>query len=114
MTSSMVAAMILRDEICEREHPYGKVFSPQRMNVRASIGNLLCDVGMSIEGLIKGIVPQGPGRCAHLGCGLTWNPDENSWDCPCHGSRYDDNGRLLDNPSKRNLKNMKVDKKEEL
>ncbi len=42
-------------------------------------------------------------RCAHLGCKLTWNPDEESWDCPCHGSRYDKNGKLLDEPACRNL-----------
>lgn len=42
-------------------------------------------------------------RCPHLGCELTWNPDEKSWDCPCHGSRFDVDGKLLDNPSKKNL-----------
>ena len=43
-------------------------------------------------------------RCAHMGCELTWNPDEQSWDCPCHGSRFDADGRLLDNPSKSGMK----------
>ena len=38
-------------------------------------------------------------RCPHLGCRLEWNPDEKSWDCPCHGSRYDYRGRLIDNPA---------------
>ena len=38
-------------------------------------------------------------QCPHLGCRLEWNPDEKSWDCPCHGSRYDYTGRLLDNPA---------------
>ncbi len=43
-------------------------------------------------------------RCPHLGCQLEWNPDELSWDCPCHGSRFDYRGNLIDNPSQRNLK----------
>lgn len=42
-------------------------------------------------------------RCPHMGCQLEWNPDERSWDCPCHGSRFDRDGRLIDNPAQRNL-----------
>lgn len=42
-------------------------------------------------------------RCPHLGCQLEWNPDEKSWDCPCHGSRFDYYGRLIDNPAQTNL-----------
>lgn len=42
-------------------------------------------------------------RCPHLGCQLEWNPDEKSWDCPCHGSRFDFRGRLIDNPAQTNL-----------
>lgn len=43
-------------------------------------------------------------RCAHMGCELEWNQDERSWDCPCHGSRYDEDGKLLDNPAKKCIK----------
>lgn len=42
-------------------------------------------------------------RCPHLGCQLEWNPDESSWDCPCHGSRFDIHGKLLDNPAQEDL-----------
>ena len=42
-------------------------------------------------------------RCPHLGCQLTWNADELSWDCPCHGSRFDYRGRLLNNPAQEDL-----------
>ena len=54
MTSSMVAAMILKDELCGIKNPYAKLFSPQRMNVRAGISNLFHDIGISITGLSKG------------------------------------------------------------
>lgn len=37
--------------------------------------------------------------CSHMGCVLEWNRDEGSWDCPCHGSRYDHTGRLLNGPA---------------
>ena len=42
-------------------------------------------------------------RCPHLGCQLEWNPDEKSWDCPCHGSRFRYDGTLIDNPAQTNL-----------
>ena len=43
-------------------------------------------------------------RCPHLGCQLEWNPDERSWDCPCHGSRFSYEGELIDNPAQEDLK----------
>lgn len=38
-------------------------------------------------------------KCPHLGCQLEWNAQEKSWDCPCHGSRFDYQGRKLDEPA---------------
>lgn len=104
MTSSMIAAMIFRDKLCGMKNPYEEVFSPQRINLRASIGSLFMDIGMSIKGLTKGLFCKKAPRCPHMGCELVWNPDEKSWDCPCHGSRFDKAGKLLDNPAKTSIK----------
>lgn len=41
--------------------------------------------------------------CKHLGCALSWNNLDKTWDCPCHGSRYDYKGNLLYGPSIKNL-----------
>lgn len=41
--------------------------------------------------------------CPHLGGIVTWNGAERSWDCPCHGSRFDPYGHLLTGPSPRDL-----------
>ena len=37
--------------------------------------------------------------CSHLGCPLRWNPAETSWDCNCHGSRFDADGSILNGPA---------------
>lgn len=43
-------------------------------------------------------------RCPHLGCRLEWNPDEKTWDCPCHGSRFDVTGKRLTEPAQTPLR----------
>ncbi len=42
-------------------------------------------------------------KCPHLGCSLEWNQNELTWDCPCHGSRFDYKGDLINNPATRDV-----------
>ena len=92
MTSSMAAAMILRDLVEEKDNPYAEVFRPDRSILRKQ---LLCN---AVETTTNLLTPTKP-RCPHLGCALKWNRQEHSWDCPCHGSRFSEKGKLLDNPA---------------
>lgn len=41
--------------------------------------------------------------CVHLGCVVRWNATERTWDCPCHGSRYDRFGTVINGPANSNL-----------
>lgn len=104
MTSSMVAALLLRDEICGVRNPYSKVFTPQRIHFRAGKQNFLMDMKESVKGLARGLLNKKSPRCTHLGCGLQWNEEEESWDCSCHGSRFEKRGKILDNPAKKDIR----------
>lgn len=44
-------------------------------------------------------------KCPHLGCSLEWNQNELTWDCPCHGSRFDYKGNIINNPATRDVFN---------
>ena len=41
--------------------------------------------------------------CPHMDCELKWNSQERSWDCPCHGSRFDYKGNVLEGPAEYSL-----------
>ncbi len=47
--------------------------------------------------------------CKHLGCELSWNNLEKTWDCPCHGSRYDYEGKIITEPTTENLDIFDID-----
>jgi len=65
---------------------------------------------LTVEGEKAGIFRDREGRvhavnptCTHLGCVVAWNSAEETWDCPCHGSRYDVDGRVIHGPAVKDL-----------
>ena len=96
MTGSMVAANILTDMVLEKENPWAEVFSPSRSIFKPQLAI------NSAETMLNFLRPTAP-RCPHLGCALKWNAQERSWDCSCHGSRFTEDGKLLNNPAQRGL-----------
>ncbi len=64
------------------------------------IGGEKAGVYRDDEGEVHAVSPV----CTHMGCLVDWNGAERTWDCPCHGSRFDPNGRVLRGPAKKDLK----------
>lgn len=96
MTSSMAAALLLTDLISGRDDPYAHLYSPSRTILRPQLAVNAMEAAASF------LTPSKP-RCPHMGCALKWNEAEGTWDCPCHGSRFTKEGRLLDGPAQGDL-----------
>lgn len=91
-TSAMAAAGVLADLVCGKENPFAALFSPSRSALRPQ---LAVNGWEAVLHLLWPTVP----RCPHMGCALRYNAAERSWDCPCHGSRFGEDGALLNNPA---------------
>ena len=97
MTGSMMAAQLLTDMILEKENPLAEICAPARPMAKKQLAV------NALESTVNLLRPTRP-RCPHLGCALQWNAAERSWDCPCHGSRFAENGALLNNPAQHNVR----------
>lgn len=142
MTSSNIAADIIKDKILGHKNKYEDVFCSTRFGPiknRGEFGNMLKETSHSLvlnrinlpkasiedispgegkivkDGLKKiGVYKDMNGKtfcvkpyCTHLGCELSWNALEKTWDCPCHGSRFSYTGEPIYSPAIKNLENSK-------
>ena len=92
MTGAMLSAQLLCDLVQGKKNDFSDAFSPSR-------GILKPQLFVNGFETIKNFLSFSGKRCPHLGCALKWNPAEHSWDCACHGSRFDESGKLLNNPA---------------
>ncbi|MGL5435841.1 MAG: FAD-dependent oxidoreductase [Lachnospiraceae bacterium] len=99
MSNSMIASKLLSDLVLNRKSDLAELYSPQRSIMTKQ---LAINIGSATKGLLS---PGGP-RCPHMGCKLQRNTTEQTWDCPCHGSRFNKTGQIIDNPTKRDCKNL--------
>lgn len=98
MTGSMVAAEGLTAELLGEAFEGKELFSPSR-------GMLKTQLWINGGESIKNLLTFSGKRCSHMGCALKWNRQEHTWDCPCHGSRFSEEGRILNNPANKDLPN---------
>jgi len=142
MTSSMVAADIISEQIVNGKHEYEGIFCIDRRDIglqaksfikeSADIaGNFLThlkipdkqldDVKRGEGAIVElnmerlGIYRDDSGKiyavkpvCTHMGCAIKWNKDENTWDCTCHGSRFDYAGNVINGPAQKPLIRLEI------
>lgn len=99
MTSSMIGAKLITDMIMgkdTRESGFGGVFCPNRTIFRKQ---LFKNLGTVVISLLKPTAP----RCTHLGSSLKRNKTEDTWECASHGSRFNAEGRIIDNPAMKDI-----------
>ena len=80
----------------DKKNEYEELFSPSR-------SMLTLQLPINIFESTVGLLTPSRKRCPHLGCALKWNSAEHTWDCPCHGSRFDIDGNSIEGPSNYNI-----------
>lgn len=127
MTNGTIAARCIADEILGEKNKYHKIFKPKRLNVCLffnSLYGIICYIKSYIEGLFNknnpsyvclegimygvytdenGIKHKVKLICPHMKCPLVFNEEEKTWDCPCHGSRFDIDGNIIEGPAKNTI-----------
>ena len=101
MTNGTAAGMMLADAIAGRPNPWLEAFDSTRLKGPLTSRAFYVENADSVGGhLVAERVrkPTAP-TCRHLGCPLSLNVAEDTWDCPCHGSRYSASGEVLQGPT---------------
>lgn len=123
MTNSTIGAKLISDLIQEKDNKYRDLFNPSRINIPLifnsfigifhylkayieSLFNINNPYYIKIKGITYGIYIDKEGiehkinlLCPHMKCHLVFNREEKTWDCPCHGSRFDLDGNIINIPS---------------
>jgi len=84
-----------QDELEDIERNEGRI---------VEIGSQRMGVYKDMDGKLHAVKPV----CTHMGCSIKWNKDENTWDCTCHGSRFDYKGHVIGGPAQKNLEYQEV------
>ncbi len=104
ITSSNISANIIKDKILDTENEYEDIFRSSRLEIIKNKDEVMNMLKESAEGIVvKRLKTKQTPTCTHLGCKLSWNEIEQTWDCSCHGSRFTKDGEVIESPALKDL-----------
>lgn len=104
LSNSLASAKIISDQIVGRKNEATALFAPDRTKMGAQLLQALKLTGLVLKEFTTGhITRTNAPICTHLGCRTRWNDAEETWDCPCHGSRFRKDGSVLEGPATKPL-----------
>ncbi|MGE7545169.1 FAD-dependent oxidoreductase [Sporosarcina newyorkensis] len=100
LSNSMASAQIISDAIVGRHNPASELYSPRRTDFGALFNRALLLTGRTVKEFAGGHIARTDSPiCTHMGCRTRWNKGDQTWDCPCHGSRFRADGSVLEGPA---------------
>lgn len=100
LSNSLACAQIITDRITGKDNPAEQLYNPSRDDFGAKFSRALMLAGRTVKEFAGGHITRTDSPiCTHMGCRTRWNKGDQTWDCPCHGSRFRADGSVLEGPA---------------